>query len=324
MPRITDPTVTEEARRVLAIKRGDTPGRTARTPKAMIAHYPALAETHAAANAAFDELLEREDVEFHLAYIANLEATFTPLFKMVFDNRRPLFEGGDERVGTLLLWHFAEEIEHRSSALLIHHHVTPDRWYRIRNARKVFDHVARIYKLILADFEKHVPMEARLISAKAHVTARPLHLGKSPTASRSVGPTVINRQCCIMSRDVICERCSGEAKAQTPHHDPAGEPLPSWVPGLETRHTTPCRRRDIRGRSAVSRRTTHRVGSSLSSCRASSRSRRRSERLRAGDVLLADDGGTKGHISRDVGDDPLMLMAIGIDRGTSNDKQVTV
>ena len=29
----------------------------------------------------------------------------------------------------------------------------------------------------------------------------------------------------------------------------------------------------------------------------------RSERLRPGDVLLADDGGSKGHISRDVGDD---------------------
>jgi uncharacterized cupin superfamily protein len=38
-----------------------------------------------------------------------------------------------------------------------------------------------------------------------------------------------------------------------------------------------------------------------------------SERLRPGDVLLADDGGTNGHISRDVGDNPLMLMAIGID-----------
>ena len=37
------------------------------------------------------------------------------------------------------------------------------------------------------------------------------------------------------------------------------------------------------------------------------------EQLRPGDVLLADDVGTKGHISRDVGDEPLMLMAIGID-----------
>ena len=39
---------------------------------------------------------------------------------------------------------------------------------------------------------------------------------------------------------------------------------------------------------------------------------RQKERLRPGDVLLADDVGTKGHISRDVGADPLMLMAIGI------------
>lgn len=37
------------------------------------------------------------------------------------------------------------------------------------------------------------------------------------------------------------------------------------------------------------------------------------ERLRPGDVLLADDGGSKGHISRDVGDNPLMLMAVGVE-----------
>jgi hypothetical protein len=36
------------------------------------------------------------------------------------------------------------------------------------------------------------------------------------------------------------------------------------------------------------------------------------ERLHAGDLLLADDVGTKGHISRDVGDEPLMLLAVGI------------
>jgi quercetin dioxygenase-like cupin family protein len=37
------------------------------------------------------------------------------------------------------------------------------------------------------------------------------------------------------------------------------------------------------------------------------------ERLQPGDVLLADDIGAKGHHSRDVGLEPLMLMAIGID-----------
>lgn len=37
-----------------------------------------------------------------------------------------------------------------------------------------------------------------------------------------------------------------------------------------------------------------------------------SQRLGPGDVLLADDMGSKGHVSRDVGENPLMLLAIGI------------
>jgi hypothetical protein len=36
------------------------------------------------------------------------------------------------------------------------------------------------------------------------------------------------------------------------------------------------------------------------------------ERLGPGDVLLADDVGTKGHHSRDVGDVPLTMMTVGI------------
>ncbi len=32
-----------------------------------------------------------------------------------------------------------------------------------------------------------------------------------------------------------------------------------------------------------------------------------------GDFVLADDIGSKGHISRDAGDDPLMIMSIAID-----------
>ncbi len=36
------------------------------------------------------------------------------------------------------------------------------------------------------------------------------------------------------------------------------------------------------------------------------------QRLVAGDVLLADDVGSKGHISRDVGDEPLAIMSVGL------------
>ncbi len=166
LPRISDATIAEEADDFVRQEAQHARAHRAHA-KAMIAQYPGLDGTYAAANAAYDELLEREDVEFHLAYVANLEATFTLLFKMVLDNRHDLFDGSDERVGTMFLWHFVEEIEHRSSALRIHHAVTPDRWYRIRKAPKVFDHVARIYKLVLAGFEEHVPFEDRHISTKA-------------------------------------------------------------------------------------------------------------------------------------------------------------
>src|SRR5262249_22828358 len=166
MPRITDPAVAEEVDAFLRQQAQHARAHRLHA-NAMIARYPGLEETFASTNAAYDELLEREGIEFHLAYIANLEATFTPLSKMVFDNRRQLFAGGDERIGTLLLWHFVEEIEHRSSALLIHHHVTPDRWYRIRKARKVFDHVTGIFQLLLPGFEKHVPIEDRDVATRA-------------------------------------------------------------------------------------------------------------------------------------------------------------
>ena len=227
MSRIHDDAVAEEAGLFLRQEAQHARAHRAHA-KAMIAQYPALDATLTAAEAAFDQLLEREDIEFHLAYIANLEATFTPLFKMVLDHRHDLFEGADERVGTLLLWHFVEEIEHRSSALLVHHHVTPDPWYRIRRAPKVFNHVAQIYKLVLDGFEQHVPFDVRLVSTKA-VSPSGLYLSElSDRFSRSPNrdyPSMLHH---VSGRD-LRTMLWREAKAQTPHHDPAEEPLPAWV-----------------------------------------------------------------------------------------------
>jgi hypothetical protein len=42
-----------------------------------------------------------------------------------------------------------------------------DRWYRFRKAPKVFEHVTGIYKLVLAGFEKHVPLEDRHVPTSA-------------------------------------------------------------------------------------------------------------------------------------------------------------
>jgi predicted metal-dependent hydrolase len=228
MSRITEQTVAEEADAF--VRQEAQHARAHRLhANAMIAQYPGLEETFAATNAAYDQLLDREDVEFHLAYIANLEATFTPLFKMVFDHHRQLFAGGDERVGTLLLWHLVEEIEHRSSALLVHHHVTPDRWYRIRKARKVFDHVAGIYTLVLAGFEQHVPPEDRHIPTSA-VGPSGLWLGelsgRLPIVRRRRGRSSMLSH--VPGRD-LRSMVWHLAMSQTPRHDPAQEPLPAWV-----------------------------------------------------------------------------------------------
>jgi predicted metal-dependent hydrolase len=195
--------------------------------KVMISQYPGLEETYAAANAAYDELLDRESVEFHLAYIACLEATFTPLFKMVLDNRHGLFDGSDERVGAMFLWHFVEEIEHRSSALLIHHDVTPDRLYRVRRAPKVFGHVSRIYTLILAGFEEHVPLKDRLIPTKL-VSPGGLYVSELRDRFRRGDQAHRSMLSHVPGRD-LRTMLWRETKGQMPRHDPAHEPLPSWA-----------------------------------------------------------------------------------------------
>ena len=68
MPRITDPDVAEEAD--LFVRQEAQHARAHRAhAKAMISRYPGLADTFAATTAAYDQLLEEETLEFHLAYI---------------------------------------------------------------------------------------------------------------------------------------------------------------------------------------------------------------------------------------------------------------
>ncbi len=102
---------------------------------ALIQRYPELEQCYEDACTAYDKLIDEQPIEFHAAYIANLEATFTPLFKVILDNRDSLFGGGDRRVASLMMWHFVEEIEHRSSGLLLCRHINPNPWYRVKHFR---------------------------------------------------------------------------------------------------------------------------------------------------------------------------------------------
>src|SRR5436190_18849703 len=125
MPLITDAQVAEEADAFLRQE-----AQHARAHRlhmtALIRAHPGLQGTVDEAVAKFDALVDAKPLEFHLAYTAALEATFTPIFKLMLDHERELFRPGDDRVASLFLWHFVEEVEHRSSAMIIYRAVVGD------------------------------------------------------------------------------------------------------------------------------------------------------------------------------------------------------
>ncbi len=226
----TDPAIAEEAE---AFLRQEAQHASAHRKHmlALIERYPGLEECYENSVRAYDELIEAQPVEFHAAYVANLEATFTPLFRVVLDNRNSLFDGGDRRVASLMMWHFVEEIEHRSSGLILYRHLVKTPWYRVRQIRQTFRHVGVLSQQIAASFDKHVPFEDRGVSVQevlaSVLTGEIKYRGPggrwrrgregSPTAMFQGVPT---KQLATMLWRLLL--------SQMPNHDPADQPLPDW------------------------------------------------------------------------------------------------
>jgi predicted metal-dependent hydrolase len=125
--------------------------------KALIDRYPGLQRALDAAIEDFDRIYAEKDLKYHLAYAGGLEATFTPTFGMILNNRATLFGGGDPRVASLFLWHFCEEIEHRSSAISVYNHVYGDNIYRLRQVRSMYKHSAACGMRIRDIFVETIP-----------------------------------------------------------------------------------------------------------------------------------------------------------------------
>lgn len=156
---ITSPRVREEAR--LFMQQEAVHSKTHRRHvKALIGRYPGLQAGMDSTIAHYDELYDRRDLRYHLAYAAALEGTFTPIFGMIIDHRATLFGHGDARVASLCLWHFCEEIEHRSSAVMVYDHVVGDHRYKIRVFPSVVRHAAQGFKMLAEQFQAQVPGEA--------------------------------------------------------------------------------------------------------------------------------------------------------------------
>ncbi len=157
--RIDDPAVLAEAR---AFRQQEAVHAAShrRHVNALIDRYPELQSVLDDVVARYDELYESRDLDYHLAYAAALEGTFTPVFKLFIDHRDTLFADGDARVASLTLWHFCEEVEHRSSAVIVYDHVVGDTGYKIRTFPSAVVHLDSCFESIYQGFQRAVPGEA--------------------------------------------------------------------------------------------------------------------------------------------------------------------
>lgn len=228
-PLLTDPEVAAEATAFLR-QEAQHSSTHRKHVAALIRRYPGLRLTLDAAIGSFDEVTRTASLKYRLAYIADLEATFTPSFKMMLDNEATLFRPGDERVASLFLWHFVEEVEHRSSALVIYDAAIGDSWYRIRALPGVVRHLTGVARLVADGVNEHVPEQDRKVDARTFLPAYRLGQvlrsrlpGRRATAATtpSAFATVPCKQRLVAAARVLL--------SQKPFHDPAHEPLPEFA-----------------------------------------------------------------------------------------------
>jgi predicted metal-dependent hydrolase len=153
---ITDPRVLQEAKD-FRVQESIHALAHRKHAKALIAQTPALQAAVDRCIELYDQLYADQDLKYHLAYVGGLESIFTPSFKLMLDNREALFSAGDARVASLFLWHFCEEIEHRSSGLMVYDHVYGDYWYRVSRFKGFMKHVGKVIAAITEEFRKAFP-----------------------------------------------------------------------------------------------------------------------------------------------------------------------
>ncbi|RDH74794.1 metal-dependent hydrolase [Mycolicibacterium moriokaense] len=187
----------------------------------LIRSYPGLQQTFDDATAAYDELSATAPLQFRLAYMADTEATFTPFFKLMLDNEATLFRPGDDRVASLFLWHFVEEVEHRSSALMIYDAVVGKPWYRVRALPAIFRHLIKVTTIIADGVNEHVPAAERKLDARSLLPAYGLRNALRPKQFPPAFTAVPWTEKMVATARILL--------SQTPFHDPGPQPLPEFA-----------------------------------------------------------------------------------------------
>lgn len=225
-PHFSDPAVASEAQ---AFMRQEAQHANAHRQHVtvLINQYPGLQQTFDAIMASYDHITRTRSPAYRLAYIANLEASFSPSFKFLLDNEDKLFRPGDDRVASLLLWHMVEEVEHRSSALMIYNAVIGKRIYRLRVLSGVVRHImSTLLPLYIEGINAHVSQTDRVIDAR---TMSPIWKIKELLGKHKEGAPKVAGILDGVDRHDKLTALRGLVKSQNPYFDPAGEGLPAFA-----------------------------------------------------------------------------------------------
>jgi predicted metal-dependent hydrolase len=107
---LDDPALAAEVRAYLSQEAEHT-RQHARFNELLVARHPALRHVERGLAATYRFLQRRAGHRFAVAYAAGFEAT-----RWMDANRHELFRGADVEPATLVLWHLAEEVEHKTVA----------------------------------------------------------------------------------------------------------------------------------------------------------------------------------------------------------------
>jgi predicted metal-dependent hydrolase len=230
IPRITDPAVIAEADAFL--RQEAQHARAHRTHvKALYRSHPGLQPIVDGVQAEFEAHFALKPLEYRLAYIADLEATFTPTFKQWLDHADELFGPGDERVASLFLWHFTEEIEHRSSALIIYQAVVGRPWYRLVQLPSVLRHMGKVMRFTTDGINESVPIEVRKVDARNLLPGRQIRRQLAARVPILAGDLDLSHPGidAFIPRREVRQANLRLLRSQSPHHDPGHQPLPAFA-----------------------------------------------------------------------------------------------
>jgi predicted metal-dependent hydrolase len=228
IPQMTDPAAIEEANLYLRQEAQHSAAHVRHT-NALIRRWPGLRETLDEITESYAHLAATKPLDYRLAYTACVEATFTPYFKVFLDHDDLLFETADERVASLFLWHFCEEIEHRSSALIVLNAVRNDYRWRMSCIPSVFKHIGEIVSICSRGFQKHVPAEDGGHYGKLMPQSFTLKGFRDAGKAVKALETPDQNTYAGVPRKELLKMMYGLVRSQIPSHNPEFEDLPEFA-----------------------------------------------------------------------------------------------